>query len=419
MRPTLARVTGRAVEVLAVPAGPAALTILPALRRALAGVGPALLPVSATGPGRVTEPDLSPLTPGEDDLDDPTALVASTSGSTGDPKGALLPVSALRASAAATQDRLGGPGTWLLALPGQHIAGLQVLIRSILADTAPVVMDLREGFSANGFIASTQELTFQPGTSRRYTSLVPTQLARLLEAGGDAVDALASYDGVLVGGAATTPAAVQRAQAAGVAVVTTYGMSETCGGCVYDGRPLTGVSWRTEDDGRVELGGAVVARGYRGRPRDPAFRLDADGSRWFRTDDIGAAGADGTLQILGRLDDVIVTGGLKVSPALVEAALAGTPGIRDVVVVGVPDRDWGERVVAVVVPEPSSRDGATLGAAASGPRLAAIHQRVADQVAPYAAPRQLVLVDEIPLVGPGKPDRMALRALAARARPGG
>jgi O-succinylbenzoic acid--CoA ligase len=280
-------------------------------------------------------------------------------------------------------------------------------------------MDLREGFSANGFIASTQELTLQPGTSRRYTSLVPTQLTRLLEAGGDAVDALASYDGVLVGGAATTPAAVQRAQAAGVAVVTTYGMSETCGGCVYDGRPLTGVSWRTEDDGRVELGGAMVARGYRGRPGDPAFRLDPDGSRWFRTDDIGVAGADGILEILGRLDDVIVTGGLKVSPALVEAALAGTAGIRDVVVVGVPDRDWGERVVAVVVPEPSSGDGATLGVAPPGPLLAAIHQRVADQVAPYAAPRQLVLVDEIPLLGPGKPDRMALRALAARARPGG
>ncbi|MDP9220564.1 MAG: AMP-binding protein, partial [Actinomycetota bacterium] len=166
--------TGRAVEVLAVPAGPDALTILPALHRALAGVGPVLLPVPTAGPGRRTEPDLSPLTPDEDDLDDPTALVVSTSGSTGDPKGTLLPVSALRASAAATQDRLGGPGSWLLALPGQHIAGLQVLIRSILAGTAPVVMDLREGFSPNGFIASTQELRLQPGTSRRYTSLVPT-----------------------------------------------------------------------------------------------------------------------------------------------------------------------------------------------------------------------------------------------------
>ena len=401
------------------PAGPAALTILPALRRALAGGGPVLLPVPTAGPGRVTEPDLSPLAPDEDDPDNPTALVVSTSGSTGDPKGALLPVSALRASAAATQDRLGGAGSWLLALPGQHIAGLQVLIRSILAGTAPVVMDLREGFSANSFIASTHELTRQAGTGRRYTSLVPTQLTRLLEAGGDAVEALASYDGVLVGGAATTPAAGQRARAADVAVVTTYGMSETCGGCVYGGRPLPGVSWRTDDGGRVELGGAVVARGYRGRPRDPAFRLDPDGSRWFRTDDIGETGPDGTLQIIGRLDDLIVTGGLKVSPALVEAALAGTPGIRDVVVVGVPDRDWGERVVAVVVPEPASGDGGAPGSASPGPRLAAIHQRVADQLAPYAAPRQLVLVDEIPLLGPGKPDRMALRALAARARPGG
>jgi O-succinylbenzoic acid--CoA ligase len=186
-------------------------------------------------------------------------------------------------------------------------------------------------------------------------------------------------------------------------------MSETCGGCVYDGRPLAGVWWWTQDDGRVELSGPVVARGYRGRPGDPAFRVDADGSRWFRTDDVGEAGPDGTLRILGRLDDVIVTGGLKVSPSLVEAALAGQPGVREVVVVGVPDRDWGERVVAVVVPTPADADGAP----SVSPELALLHRRVAEQVATYAAPRQLVVVDRIPLTGPGKPDRRALRLLAA------
>jgi O-succinylbenzoic acid--CoA ligase len=218
---------------------------------------------------------------------------------------------------------------------------------------------------------------------------------------------------VLVGGAATAPAEIERAQAAGVAVVTTYGMSETCGGCVYDGRPLAGVWWRTQEDGRVELSGPVLARGYRGRPGDPAFRTDADGRRWFRTDDIGETGLDGVLRILGRSDDVIVTGGLKVSPGLVEAALAGQPGVREVVVVGVPDRDWGERVVAVVVPTPSGADGS----GAAPPELAQLHRRVAEEVAAYAAPRQLVLVEQMPLTGPGKPDRMALRALAAERPP--
>jgi O-succinylbenzoic acid--CoA ligase len=182
---------------------------------------------------------------------------------------------------------------------------------------------------------------------------------------------------------------------------------------VYDGRSLSGVWWRTEEDGRVELSGPVVARGYRGRPGDPAFRADADGRRWFRTDDIGEASLDGSLRILGRADDVIVTGGLKVAPSLVEAALADRPGVRHVVVVGVPDQDWGERVVAVVVPERAPADEW-----ATEPQLADLHQAVADRIASYAAPRQLVVVDAIPLIGPGKPDRAALRTLASRSHAG-
>ena len=185
-------------------------------------------------------------------------------------------------------------------------------------------------------------------------------------------------------------------------------MSETCGGCVYDGRPLEGVWWRTEDDGRIELGGDVVGRGYRGAQGHPAFRFELDGTRWFRTDDVGEIGLDGALRIVGRLDDVIVTGGLKVSPALVEGALADLPGVLEVVVVGVPDREWGERVVAVVVPDRSGADSPSRPL-----QLATLHRRVAEHVASYAAPRQLVLVDRIPVIGPGKPDRAALRRLAA------
>jgi O-succinylbenzoic acid--CoA ligase len=401
-------VTTRAVELLPVPSGAAAAQVLPALAAALRGEGPVWQPVAEDA---VTSADRAAghLEPAEDDPADPTALLVSTSGSTGEPKAALLPVSALVASSAATEERLGGAGTWLLALPAHHIAGLQVLLRSVAAGTAPMVMNLRDGFSPNGFAAATADLRSRPGANRTYTSLVPTQLTRLLDAGGEPLAALTSYDAVLVGGAATAPSAVRRARAEGVTVVTTYGMSETCGGCVYDGRPLTGVRWRTSGDGRVELGGAVVARGYRGRPGHPAFTVDDDGTRWFATDDIGTGGEDGHLRVLGRLDDVIVTGGLKVSPALVESALSEHPGIRDVVVVGVPDREWGERVVAVVVPDAGGAGGA------SPPDLAALHRRVADLVAPYAAPRGLVLVEQIPLIGPGKPDRAALRTLAARA----
>jgi len=388
-----------------VPGGDATLGLLPILRRALDGEGPVLLPFSADASGpddRLTRP----LVVGEDDADDPTVLVMSTSGSTGSPKGALLSRSAVLASAGATNTRLGGPGTWLLALPAHHIAGTQVLVRSLLAQTTPVMLDLRDGFSPNGFAAATEELNLRSDSGPRYTALVPTQLYRVLEAGGDALDALTTYDAVLVGGAAMSRTSIERAEDAGVAVVTTYGMSETCGGCVYDGRPLGGVWWRTEDDGRVEITGEVLARGYHGRPDDPAFRTDPDGTRWFRTDDIGEAGDDGALRILGRYDDVIVTGGLKVAPSVVEAAIDGHAEVAEVAVVGVPDEDWGQRVVAVVVP----RDGAV--------ELAGLQRRVADVVASYAAPRQLVVVDKIPLLGPGKPDRAALRSLAVAANDG-
>jgi O-succinylbenzoic acid--CoA ligase len=405
MRLTLARVTARTVRPLPVAGGAAALEVLPALRRALDGDGPALRPVSAGASVEGLADEV--LAPGEDDAADPTVLVVSTSGSTGDPKAALLSRTALLASATATHRRLDGPGSWLLALPAQHIAGLQVLVRSLVAGTTPIALDSATGFSPNAFAAATAELDAVADGGPRYTSLVPTQLHRLLEAGGAGQAALTSYDAVLVGGSAVTASLLERATAAGAIVVTTYGMSETCGGCVYDGRPLPGVWWRTEDDGRVELTGAVLARGYRGRPDDPAFRIDPDGTRWFRTDDIGEAEPDGALRVLGRQDDVIVTGGLKVAPALVEAALAGRPDIREVVVVGVPDEGWGERIVAVVVP----RSGAVDQAAAA--------QCVSEQVASYAAPRDLVLVDEIPLIGPGKPDRAAVRGLAVAATAGG
>ena len=261
-----------------VPARPDLL--LPALAAALSGTGPAVAP----GLARTTSGDV-----GGD-----VVAVVQTSGSTGEPRSVLLSATALRASARATHDRLGGAGHWLLALPPDHVAGLQVLVRSILAGTVPTV--LAPGpFRAATFIATVAAM---PTDGPRYTSLVPTQLVRLLDHAG-ATDALRSFDGVLLGGAAAAPDLLTRARAAGVAVVTTYGMTETCGGCVYDGRPLDGVSARLDGDGRILLAGPVLADGYLGRPDlgAEAF-VQVDGVRHLRTSD-QAPRSDGSLVVLG------------------------------------------------------------------------------------------------------------------------
>ena len=385
-----------------VPADAAAVPdLLVALREALTGAGPVLLPVrDAADLAELDEPGAADL-PGPDPAEDPTALAVPTSGSTGMRKVALLPTSAVLASAAATHDRLGGPGRWLLALPPRHVAGLQVLVRSLVAGTTPAVLDLAPGFAPDAFAAAAARVT----GVRRYTALVPTQVARLLAAGGAAVEALAGFDAVLVGGAATPGPLAERARAAGVRLVTTYGATETCGGCVYDGVPLDGVAVRIDDDGRIHLGGAVVARGYLGGGAGgtlPSLSGDADGVRWFRTDDLGAW--DGTrLAVHGRADDVVVTGGLKVAPRPVEEALLRLPGVTEAVVVGVPDDEWGQRVAAAVVLAPGAR----------APSLADVRALVGAAVAPHAAPRRLAVLDALPLRGPGKPDRAAVAALLA------
>jgi O-succinylbenzoic acid--CoA ligase len=198
---------------------------------------------------------------------------------------------------------------------------------------------------------------------------------------------------------------LERAAAAGVRVVTTYGASETSGGCVYDGVPLDGVRVRLEDvpgGSRVLLGGPTLARGYRGGDPDGAFVTDESGERWWRTADAGRLDA-GRLHVLGRLDDAVLTGGATVLPAAVEAVLLQVPGIAEAVVTGVDDVEWGRRVVAAVVPAP--------GAAA--PALADVRERVAAELGPYAAPRQLLVLDALPLIGVGKPDRAAVARLAA------
>ena len=362
------------------------------LQAALAGDGPALLPVP-DGPGADSVLAMADVdAPVADDI----ALVVPTSGSTGESKGALLSAAALQHSARSTLDRLGGPGTWLLALPVTHIAGLQVLVRSLLAEREPACLDATDGFRVTAFVQATGRLAGE----RRYTALVPAQLLRLLDGGADAVAALASYDGVLVGGAATPAALLDRARGAGVRVLTTYGMTETAGGCVYDGVPLEGVQVAVDDDGRVRLGGPTVFHGYRGRPDLTESALEAvDGVRWHVTNDLGRL-YDGRLEVLGRRDDVIITGGENVSPLPVEAALAAVPGISQAAVVGLPDSQWGERVVAVVV------------ASGARPTLDTVREALVD-LPGHARPRQLVVVDALPLLPSGKLDRDAVRARLA------
>ncbi|MCV2490430.1 o-succinylbenzoate--CoA ligase [Geodermatophilus sp. YIM 151500] len=359
----------------------------PALRACLDGGAP--LAVVPAGPPDAVAAARAALHPDEP-VEPGAHLLVVTSGSTGAARGVLLSAGALRASATATLDRLGGPGSWLLALPVSAIAGLQVLCRGLLAGRSATVLERGEPLAA--------AVARLPGDDRRYTALVPTQLRRHLD--GEP-DALRSFDAVLVGGAATDPELLDRARAAGVHVVTTYGMTETAGGCVYDGRPLTGVQVRAGADGGVELAGPALALGYR---CDPSATAAAFVDGWFRTRDAGSLDAEGRLTVQGRLDDVVVTGGVNVAPPAVEAALRAHPAVADAVVFGRPDPEWGQRVVAAVVP-----------AASGAPDLDALRPWVAGRLGGAAAPRELHLLDAVPLLHTGKPDRRAVAAaLGAR-----
>lgn len=353
----------------------------------LDGRRPPLLPVPGDDP-RQCEMLTDALRVGQD-IDDDVAVVVPTSGTTGTPKGAMLSTRALIASASATHDRLGGEGTWLLALPTHHIAGLQVLVRSVLAGTVPVELDTTYGFDPGGLAVAVAAM----GSGRRYASLVAAQLAGCLN-DRDAIAALSDLDAVLLGGGPAPPRVLEDAAAADISVVRTYGMSETAGGCVYDGRPLDGVEVRVDDDGRIALGGATLANGYRNPPIPDPFAEPG----WFRTDDVGALDDSGSLRVLGRVDDAISTGGLTVLPQPVESALASHPAVADCAVFGVADDRLGQRVVAAVVLRPGVAE----------PGLEELRAHVAATLPRTAAPRQIHVVDELPRLGIGKVDRRAL-----------
>jgi O-succinylbenzoic acid--CoA ligase len=361
--------------------------LIPALRAALDGTGPAVLPVAAGAP----VPEAPPRVPL------PVAVVVTTSGTSGRPKSVAVSARALLSSAAATESALGGPGEWLLALPGHYIAGVQVIVRALAAGTEPLPIAAGP-FTAAGFAAGVLAL---PADRRRYTALVPTQLHRVVEAAEagdpDVRRAVRALDAVLIGGGRLADPLAERAAGVGVPVRRTYGASETAGGCVYDGVPLSGVEVRILD-GEVQLSGPMLAEGYLGESeRTGAAFVEEPGRRWYRTGDAGTWDGE-RLSISGRLDDVIVTGGEKVSLGLVERAVQALPGLGDALVVRAADPEWGD--VPVVI---------TTGAA----DLGAVRDAVGLALGRTAAPRRIVVVPEIPLLPSGKPDRRALAALAA------
>jgi len=412
------------------------------LAAALDGSGPAILPLDGGLPrARLAElitafaPDTVEDTDGvttarsgqKTGVTESTAVIIGTSGSTGAPKGVELSAAALLHSARASLTRVDArPGQrWLCCLPATHIAGVQVLVRSLVSGTEPV-------------LATRADAATVAGSGCAHVSLVPVQLQRLLadqSRQSDISTPLAGFASVLLGGAAAPQSLLDQARAAGVPVVTTYGMTETCGGCVYDGLPLDGVIVRAggvgrggttppkpppltgglpappyppgppsggtggdpsvPSSGRIWIRGPVLFSRYRGQVAGTEVVRDG----WFRTGDLGQVDASGRLTVRGRADDVINTGGHKVVPGEVAAVLGTCPGVRDVAVVGQPDAEWGERVVAVVVP----------AARADPPTLELLRLHVRQRLPRYAAPSRVVIVDAVPMLPSGKHDIARLK----------
>jgi len=332
--------------------------------------GDAILPVDPRFPpparGRVlaaARPD-EPVAEGD-------AIVVATSGTSGDPKAVVLTHDAVDASSRATSRRLGvdpASDRWLACLPLAHVGGLAVVTRAIRTGTPLTVHD---GFDA----AEVQAATRDPDGCT-LASLVPTMLRRLDPAG---------FRTVVLGGSAMPPDLPANA-------VATYGMTETGSGVVYDGVPLDGVDVRVVD-GQVELRGPMLLRCY----RDGTDPKDADG--WFPTGDAGAWDESlGRLHVFGRRDDLIVTGGENVWPVAVERVLATHTRVREVAVVGRPDAEWGQRVTALVVPADP----------ADPPTLDELRDMAKRDLPAYTAPRELVIVTELPRTGLGKLVRRAL-----------
>ena len=387
---------------------------------------------------------------------EPIALVVGTSGSTGTPKRTALTARALAASASATERFFGSnsdaASQWLLALPAHYIAGAQVLARSVLAGTAPVIArSVIEPvhFSPEVFLQAVERMS----SARRFISLVPTQLHKLLESadanphlGAEIHEALGSFTGTLLGGAPASADLLAAATALGLNTVTTYGSAETAGGCVYSGSVLPGVrvelvpeegmpavpdtGGKPAQVGRIWISGAHLASGYIGDAARTAehFFTAADGTRWYRTDDYGLLSpaaapnsnkncSEQRLQVLGRSDDVLISGGVKISARAVATVLEEHPVVREACVVGLPDARWGTAIAAAVTLVPSA--GAAAAPTENRPALneelcALLRARCAEKLGAPAAPKQLSILPDFPLTSTGKPDRAEIYSILDR-----
>ena len=381
--------------------------VMSALRLAING-GPALLPKDL----RAVRGGVAGDIPQMSRVPASVALVIETSGSSGTPKRVALSTEALKASGTAAHENLGGPGQWLLALPLTYIAGMSVLVRSILAGNEPVVLPSGH-FDAQSFT----ELVTQMHGPRTYTSLVPVQLARLVEYAEDqlasneitrdagtalAQIAIGELDALLIGGQALESTLAARAHALGWNIVPTYGSSETSGGCVYSGVALGGVAVKIGDPATREvwISGSMLADGYLDNDAHTAERfVMQDDHRWYRTGDAGDL-TEGVLTITGRLDRVVISGGLKISLDAVEAAARSVEGCETTVAVSIPNSEWGQ-CPALIVP----------GIAASRERDD-IDDRLYDAVVALlgraAAPRIIRHVETLPRLSSGKVDLIAV-----------
>lgn len=378
---------------------------------------------------------------------DSIALLVGTSGSTGTPKHTALSTRTLRASAEATEnffdDGAGAAASqWLLALPAHYVAGAQVLARSVLAGTVPVIArSVTEPvhFTPEVFLQAVEQLS----SARRFVSLVPTQLHKLLETarneprtGKEIHAALRSFTGILLGGAPASADLLAAARKLGLNVVTTYGSAETAGGCVYSGSVLPGVRVELVPEegmpsvpdieekpaqiGRIWISGAHLAQGYLNDPGRTAehFFTAADGTRWYRTDDYGllsarAPGEPCLLRVLGRSDDIIITGGVKISARAVAEVLESHPAVREALVCGLPDARWGSAVAAALTLVPPATGAA--GAPAENVELReALRGLCVERLGVAAAPKLLSILPDFPLTSTGKPDRREIYSILDR-----
>lgn len=367
--------------------------LLPALADALRGGAPVLPVAPGFSEGEVHRLQASELPEG-------TAVLVRTSGSSGVPKAVALSASALIASAEATHEALGGAGQWLVTLPAHLISGLQMLVRSQLSGIEPVFFD--GPFDPRALLEASERMDHP----RRYVSVVPVQLARLLdlaERDATAADALRGFSAVLVGGQSTSLSLRQRAHELGVTLRRSYGMTETSGGCVYDGVEIGDTRMRIRG-GEVQLAGSSLAIGYVGNPELTNAHFIEDGdTRWYRTGDAGEM-LGGMLAVSGRLDRVIISGGVNVSLDEVERVTRELPGWSSAVALGAPHPEWGERVTLVVETE--------IGATA----LDEVRQTIKQQLGAAAVPEWVNEASELPRLAGGKPDLPAIERWIADLR---